>query len=97
MAEINVAVSTSEVNELLEESYKIMKSINKNLEAVKTALQFFEDSDVIKGKAADSIKDFIGVINEEVIDQSIEFNDKLFKSLKTISHQFDTESFIELS
>lgn len=97
MADINVAVSTSEVDDLLNESYTIMKSINKSLKSVQTALNYFENSNVISGEAADSLKNFISVMNEDVVSQSIDFNDKLFKSLKTISHEFDTETFIELS
>lgn len=96
MADIDVKVSTSELRDLLDNSYSEVTAINESLVTVQEAFAFFGDSNVMEGKAAKGIKEFIEVVSSDVIRPSIEFNDKLFKSLKKIEHEFDQETFIDL-
>lgn len=97
MAEVDVSVNTEELRSLLEDSHSVMKDINRALTRVDEAFKFYAESDVMEGKAAKGLKDFISVISEEVVFPSIQFNDKLFKSLKTINNEFEIESYRELS
>lgn len=96
MSELDVKVNTDDVKSLLDRSYDEMDRIRENIKNVQDAFQHFESSKVLTGKAGNSLKQFISIVGEDVLSPAAEFNDKMFKALKTVSTEFESETYIDL-
>lgn len=93
---LDVKLSTTEVRNLLDQSHDVYRNIDEAMDEILASLNELKNNKSLKGKAADGFAEFIELIEQDVAEPSKVFNEKMFKSLKTVVVEFENEAYIDI-